>query len=137
MLWFLNTIGDDNHSFQSYLKIGWCYVSRQLLQLKIVAFRTSKIMPTVRVDISVNYWSWHPKLSELPKFCQLYKLTFLLTVRVGNHSFQNYLKTGRCYAFLQLLELKTVAFRAAKILSLSELIFQWTTGVTAVAFRAT
>ena len=60
----------------------------------------------------------------------------LLTVRVGNRSFQNYLKTGRCYTSLQLLELKTVAFRATKILSLSELIFLWTTGVDGCSFQS-
>ena len=63
-------------------------------------------------------------------------MTFLSTVWVGDRSFQNYLKSGRYYTPLQLLELKTVAFRATKILSLSELIFLWTTGFDGCSFQS-
>ena len=105
-------------SFQSYLTLGRRHASRQLLELTIlasratksyqqweltflstVAFRASKILSTVGMDIlvgrrvqsyqnSVNFKTWHS--------CR----------------FQSYLTSGRRYASHQQSELTTVAFRA-------------------------
>ena len=41
-------------SFQSHLKPGRRYASRQLSELTTVAFRATKILSTVRVDIAVD-----------------------------------------------------------------------------------
>ena len=43
----------------------------------------------------------------------LFSFDLLSTVRFDKRSFQNCLKTGKLYAFRQLLELTTLSFRAA------------------------
>ena len=77
----------------------------QLLDLTNAAFRT--VWKLENSMLSVNYWSWQPYLSELPK--KSWKtLCFLSIVGVGNCSFQSYLNPGRLYVFDQL----TVSLRA-------------------------
>ena len=53
LLW-LPAVGVENRRFQSYLKPGWLYDSHQLLELTMVAFRATQILPSDKVDIPVN-----------------------------------------------------------------------------------
>ena len=54
-------------SFQSNLKPETLYASRELSELINLDFTATKILSTVRVDISVNSHGWQPSMSELPK----------------------------------------------------------------------
>ena len=93
-LCFPSTIGVYKHRFWSYMKTRRHYASRQLLELTIVALRATKILSKVGADIpidssfqscqnSVSRGRWHSCglwLSEPPKSCQQWELTFLSTV---------------------------------------------------------
>ena len=93
----LSTVGNDKRSFQSYQKMKAFY-----------------ILSTLRADIPFDCQSWQQWLSELPKTWKT--LCFLSTIGFDNQSFQNYIKTGRCYAFCQLSQLTTITFRTPKFL---------------------
>ena len=80
----MSTVVVNSSSCQSYLKPGRCLASRQLSELTTVAFRATKILSAVEVDIPIdssfqNYQnsnnsgsshSCRPCLSELSKSCQ-------------------------------------------------------------------
>ena len=85
---FLWITGVDNCSFQSYLKHGRSYAYRQLTT---TPFGATKILPTVRVDISDNRSSktFHLRQSQLS---ELLELTFLSTFRIDNSHFKTYLR---------------------------------------------
>ena len=94
----------DNRSFQSYLKPGSLHVSRQLSELTTVAFRATKILPAIGVNI--------------PADCSFQSCQNTVNFKSWNSfSFQSYLTPGRRYASLQLSELTSVTFRANKNLS--------------------
>ena len=78
-----------------FSKLSKPFQQWELTFLSTVAFRAAKTPPTLRVDVPVaiaatknleytmlpvNYWSWQRSFSKLPKTCQQWELTFLLTV---------------------------------------------------------
>ena len=67
--------------------------------------------------VGVDNRNFQSNLKKLKMIC------FLSIVRVDNWSFQSYLKPGKRYAYHQLPELTTVAFRATKILSTVRVAF--------------
>ena len=61
---------------------------------------------------SINCPSWQPYFLELKPIIRSKS-----TIEVDKRSCQSYLKNGKHYASYQMSELKTIAFRATKILS--------------------
>ena len=71
-------------SFHSYLTLGRLYASCQMSELIKVAFRATKIVLTVGAGVPVDCGF------------QSYQNLANSTDKVENHSFQSYLKLGRC-----------------------------------------
>ena len=134
-LTFLTTIGEEKSSFQSYLKHERSYASCQLLHLLTLAFSATKILPTATVDIPVNYQSWQPDHSELPKTWKI--ICFPSTIRVDNSSFQSYLNPGRCYVSRHFVEVNNHSFQSCQNPANGQSwhCFQLS-GLTNVAYRA-
>ena len=134
-LTFLTTIGEEKSSFQSYLKHERSYASCQLLHVLTLAFSATKILPTATVDIPVNYQSWQPDHSELPKTWKI--ICFPSTIRVDNSSFQSYLNPGRCYVSRHFVEVNNHSFQSCQNPANGQSwhCFQLS-GLTNVAYRA-